>query len=116
MNLDKFAQEAFAHEPKLRYVGIVDGSYHVLLSRMRDGVQSLTNDEQDRNYLQLMPQIIVEAVEKMQPWLGKVDSVTARYEKLLYVFFRAEDKVQLLSFEPEVVTPFMSTYPTSSEV
>lgn len=49
---------------------------------MREGVQSITTEEQDRNFFQLMPPIIVDTVERLQPVLGKLDNVTVRYEKL----------------------------------
>ena len=109
LDFEEFASEAFVHEPKLRYVGIVDGSFHILLSRMRDGVQSVTTDEEERNFVQIMPPIIVEAVEKMQPLLGKLDTVTVRYEKVLLVFFRVSGLVVVMSFEPNVTTPFISS-------
>jgi len=109
LNYDKFAEAAFQHEPKLRYVGIVDGSYHVLLSKMREGLQSLTTEEQDRDFFQLMPPIIVDAAEKMQPLVGKLDTVTVRYEKVLFVFFHISELVVIFSFETDVTTPFISS-------
>ena len=108
LDYEEFASEAFVHEPKLRYVGIVDGSFHNLLSRMRGGVQSVTTDEEERNFVQIMPPIIVEAVDKMQPLLGKLDTVTVRYEKVL-VFFRVSELAVVMSFEPNVTTPFISS-------
>ena len=56
-----------------------------------------------------MPPIIVDAVEKLQPLLGKLDTVTLRYEKILLVFFRMQGMVVIFSFNPEVSTPFISS-------
>jgi len=56
-----------------------------------------------------MPPIIVDAVEKLQPLLGKMDNVTIRYEKLLLVFFRMEGVVVVLSFNANVTTGFISS-------
>jgi hypothetical protein len=109
MNVEKFAEEAFRKDNRIRFVGIVDNEFHVLFSKMREGVQSLTTDEQERNFIQLMPPIIVDAVEKMQPLLGKFDNVTVRYEKVLLVFFRMKNVVVTLSFDPNVSRPFMSS-------
>jgi hypothetical protein len=109
MNLEKFAEEAFRKDNRIRYVGIVDNEFHLILSKMREGVQSLTTEEQERSFVQLMPPIIVDAVEKLQPLLGKLDNVTVRYEKLLLVFFRMKNLVVTLSFDPNVTTPFMSS-------
>ena len=108
MTAKEFAREAFRKEPKLRYVGIVDDGYHIIFSEMREGVSSLTPDEQDRNFVQLMPPIIVDAVEKLQPLLGKLDTVTVRYEKSLLGFFRMQGLILIFSFDPDVTTPFIS--------
>ena len=76
---------------------------------MREGVKSVTGDDQDRHFIQIMPPIIVDAVEKLQPLLGKLDDVTVRYEKLLLVFFRLEGFVVILSFDHTFSTPFISS-------
>ena len=109
MDAQKFAEEAFRVDPRIRYVGIVDNEFHILFSKMREGVQSVTTEEQERNFVQIMPPIIVDAVEKLQPLLGKMDNVTIRYEKLLLVFFRMEGVVVVLSFNANVTTGFISS-------
>jgi hypothetical protein len=102
MTAEKFADEALRTDPRIRYVGIVDNQFHILLSRMREGIQSIASDEEERNFVQIMPPIIVDALEKF-------DYVTARYEKVLLVFFRMEGLIVILSFNPDVSTPFMSS-------
>ena len=108
MDVEKFADEIFRNEPKIRYVGIIDNTLHVLVSRMREGVQSLTSDDDDRHWLQLVPNILIDCAEKLSPTLGLVESVTIRYEKLFLVFFRLENLTIAISFEPTIVRPFMS--------
>jgi hypothetical protein len=109
MTVEKFADEAFKADPRIRYVGIVDNQFHILLSKMREGVQSIAPVEEERNFIQIMPPIIVDALEKLQPVLGKFDNVTARYEKVLLVFFRMEGLIVILTFNPDVTTPFISS-------
>ena len=109
MDVKKFADETLKADPRIRYVGVVDNQFHILLSHMREGVQSVTTDEQERNFVQIMPPIIVDAVEKLQPLLGKLDNVTVRYEKVLLVFFRMEGLVVILSFNADVSSPFVSS-------
>ena len=108
MDVDKFAQEAFSRDSKIRYVGIVDNEHHVLLSKMREGVESVFTSEDRHNYVQIMPLIIVDAAEKLQRVLGSLESVTIRYEKLLFAFFRVKKVIVVLSYNPEVTTPFIS--------
>jgi hypothetical protein len=108
LDVEKFAQEAFRREGKLRYVGIVDNQFHILLSKMREGVQSVSPAEDDRNFIQVMPPILVDAAEKLQGILGALESVTIRYEKVLLVFFRVKKLIVILSYDPKVTTPFVS--------
>ena len=72
LDVEKFAQEAFRRDDKLRYVGIVDNQFHILLSKMREGVSSVSAAEDDRNFIQLMPPILVDAAEKLQRILGDI--------------------------------------------
>jgi len=109
MDIQKFAEEAFKKDPRIRYIGIIDSEYHVLLSKMREGIKSVTTDEQERNFVQIIPPIIVDAVEKMQPMLGKLDNVTLRYEKVLLVFFHLQGFVVILTFNPDASSPFISS-------
>ena len=70
MNANKFAEEAFRMDSRIRYVAIVDRQFHVLVSRMREGVASITPEEDDRHFVQLIPPILLDAVEKLTPLLG----------------------------------------------
>ena len=108
MDVKKFAQEAFRRDERIRYVGIVDSQYHVLLSVMREGVASVSDEEDDRRFIQIMPPILVDAAEKLQVLLGALESVTIRYEKVLIVFFRIKNLIIILSYDPKVTTPFVS--------
>ena len=108
LNFQKFADEVLKSDPRIRYVGIVNNRLDVVVSHMREGVQSLTDSEEDRHYLQVAPNILIDVAEKLSPVLGSVESVTIRYEKLFMVFFRLENFTIVLSFEPTIVRPFMS--------
>jgi hypothetical protein len=104
-----FAEELLKRDSRVRYIGIVDRQYNVLVSQMREGVTSVTPAGTDRRIIQLMPPLLLDAVEKL--WaqvLGAVELVTVRYEKMLLVFFSKGNCVVVLSFNPDVTTPFMS--------
>jgi hypothetical protein len=108
LDAKKFAEKALKKDSRIRYVGIVDRQFNVLVSQMREGTASPTAPESDRNFVQLIPPIILDAVDKLEPPLGTVGSVTVRYEKVLLVFFSRGNYVVVLSFNPDVSTPFMS--------
>ncbi len=109
MDIQKFAEETFRSDARIRYLGVVDTRFDILSSHMREGVQSVTTDDQERNFVQIMAPIIIDAVEKLQPVLGNLDNVTLRYEKILLTLFRMEDLVVTLSFNADVSTPFISS-------
>lgn len=96
----------FRAESAIRYIAIVDDEYSVLASKQREGLPSYMSEEVTRNFASLVPELIVQAVEKLSPYLGKVSGVTAHYEKVLIIFYRFEQFIVLMSFERNVRTPF----------
>ena len=68
----------------------------------------MTSDETDREFISAMPPVIWEAVEKVKPFLGQLDWFGIRYEKVLILFYCIGELIVTLSFDPGVVTPFMS--------
>jgi hypothetical protein len=98
----------FNVDPTIRYIAIVDSEYRILASKQREGVPSLTSDEITRNFTSIVPQIIVEAVEKLSPFLGEVGGITAHYKKALVVFYTINNLIVVISFQPEVATPFFN--------
>lgn len=63
-------------------------------------------DEARLNFVSIIPQIILEAVEKLVPFLGQVGGVTAHYERALIVFYRIEDLIVIISLQPNQETTF----------
>lgn len=55
---DRAAERIFNLDPAIRYVGIVDLDYHVILSRMRPGLSSLTPTEADWNFISMVPKVM----------------------------------------------------------
>jgi hypothetical protein len=106
MDAEAFVQAMFKEEPDIRYIAIVNPHYDILISKQREGKPSLTSEETARNFVSIIPQIIVEAVEKLSPFLGKVDGITAHYEKVLVIFYRVGDLIVVISFEHDQPTPF----------
>jgi hypothetical protein len=108
MDPEAFVEAMFKAEPGIRYMTIVNSEYRILISKQREGVPSLTSEEIEHNFFSIIPQIIVEAVEKLSPFLGKVGGITAHYEKVIMLFFRLGDLTVVLSFERNEYTPFFN--------
>lgn len=106
MNVEAFVREMFQVDSTIRYIGIVDSEYRILVSQQREGIPSLTSDETTRNFVSIVPQIIVDSVEKLAPFLGHVGGMTVHYEKVLLVFYRIGNLIVMISFQPQVDTPF----------
>jgi len=106
MDTEAFAQEMFKVDSSIRYIAIVNNEYRILASKHREGVTPLTSEETDRNFISIIPGIIIEAVEKLSPFLGPVAGITAHYQKALLMFYRLENLIVVMSFQPEQETPF----------
>jgi hypothetical protein len=108
MNVLAFAREMLKTDPSIRYVAVVTDDYHILASEQREGVPTLTSEEMQRNFVSIVPQIIIESVNKLAGFLGKVEGITAHYEKALLVFYKYGNLIVMVSFQPEVATPFFN--------
>jgi hypothetical protein len=82
--------------PNIRYVGIVDNEYHLLESRQREGIDSIAPEQVERNFISIVPPIIVDAVRKLEPYCGTTRTVSIRYDKLLLIFYQTEAKTPFL--------------------
>ena len=108
LDLDSFVSELLGIDASIRYVAVVNNEYHLLASKQKQGVPSFTTGETDRNFMSIMPPIIVDAVEKLRPFLGELQGVSVRYEKSLLIFHRAGNLIVVMGFGPEVLTPFLT--------
>jgi len=96
----------FKVDPLIRYIAIVDNEYHVLVSTQREGVPSFTTDETARNFVSIIPLIIIDSVHKLSQFLGEVSGVTAHYQKALVIFYPFDNLIIVISFQAGVETPF----------
>ena len=110
-----FAREMLKADSSIRYVAVVTDDYHILASEQREGIPTFTSDEMQRNFVSIVPQIIFESVNKLASFLGKVEGITVHYEKVLLVFYKFGNLIIMLSFQPEVATPFYNRITTAFE-
>ena len=106
MNFAKFIERLFVREPRLVYVGVANSMYKVVASEVRKDATTYLTPQAFQNFVQITPIIIVDALERLQPLLGKISSILIRYEKRVLLFNRFEENVIVLGFEPSVPTPF----------
>jgi len=108
MDWNEFAEYVLATDPLIRYVGVVDNQYRLILSKNRAGVVPFISDETDRRFMPIAPPLILEAVEKLESFVGNLQGVVARYEKLVFAFFRFDGNSIILTAETQIETPLIA--------
>ena len=108
MQLNELVNRVFSADKNIRYVGIIKRGpkFDLLESRMREGMKSLTPDKTDREFSEIIPQIILGAAERLENDLGRITYSLIGYEKLSLVFFKTPKYTVILSVEAGIpVTP-----------
>ena len=98
-------ERIFDIDKRVRAVVITDMKYHTILSRMRRATESLTPVDAE-SIISIVPRIIIEGAQKLEPFLGPMEIVSTKYKKALVVFYKAGEYLVLLSFDQSVETPF----------
>jgi hypothetical protein len=105
---EQVAKRFFVADDKIRYVGIVDRGFRVLYSENRPGVSSLIPIDTERNFISIVPRILVEGAEKLEQQCGLMTGLQIQYKKIILTIHSVGEYVVVLSFEPSVETPFLN--------
>ena len=105
---EQVARRFFDADDKIRYVGIVDKGFHVLHSENRPGVSSPIPIDAERNFISIVPRILIEGAEKLEKQCGLMNGLQIQYKKIILTIHSAGEYVVVLSFEPSVEMPFLS--------
>ena len=106
LDFEAFAQNLASAEGRIVYVGIVDSQYKLRYSNFRQGGEVYADFHVIRNLLTFASRLVVGELEKLEPTLGKIDSVLVRFKKRVLVFSRLDDHIVVVGFDTEVPTPF----------
>lgn len=108
MDLETLAEYVFETDRNIRYVAVLDKTRdRFLLSEMRKGVVSVTEEQTDRETMSMYPPIILRAVERLEPHLGSFTGIMVRYQKVVLVFYRLARYMVIISFQSTVQTLFL---------
>jgi hypothetical protein len=82
-------------------VGVVNSGpeYDIKASSMREGVESLTSEDRDREFVQIIPEIILGLAEKLEADLGKIRYSLLCFPRLTLMLFRTPEYVVVLSLQ-----------------
>jgi len=105
MKPKELADKIFSFDRSIRYVGIVGPApkYELLESRMREDVKSLTPEKTDSDFVEIVPQVILGASERLERDLGAIEYSLTRYRNATLVFFKTPEYTVTLSIEPGIV-------------
>ena len=73
--------------------------YEIKASCMKEGVKSLTPEERDREFIQVIPEIILGTANKLEDNLGKVTYSLLCFQKPTLMLFKTQEYVVVLSPE-----------------
>jgi hypothetical protein len=101
----ELVDKIFSVDRSIRYAGIVGPApkYELLESRMREDVKSLTPEKIDSEFVEIIPEVILGASEKLEKDLGAIEYSLTRYKNVTLVFFKTPEYTVTLSVEPGVV-------------
>lgn len=105
---EQVAKRFFDADDKIRYVGVIDNRFRVLHSENRPGVSSLTPIDTQRNFISIIPRILVEGAEKLEGSCGLMSGLLIQYKKIILTIHSVGEYIVVLSFEPSVEMPFTS--------
>jgi len=83
-------------------VAILNLQYDLLESKMRQGVESLTPAQTDRDFMEVATPLMVDSAGKLRPFCGAIKRITVLYDKVLLTLYRTAVHLVILSMEPGV--------------
>ena len=105
MRPQELADRIFSLDKAIRYVGVVSPGpkYELLESRMREGINSLTPQKTDDEFVETIPLFILGAAERLEKDLGSIQYSLIRYKSVTLVFFKTQEYIITMSVEPGIL-------------
>ena len=101
-SIKEVTESIFKLDNRIRYIAILDPSYNLLESKMREGVSSLTPPQADRDFMKMAAPLMINSAEKLRPFCGELRRLTVRYDKAFLAIYRTALHLLVLSFDPQV--------------
>jgi len=101
MDPEQIADAIFSVDNNIRYVGVVGKGpdYDVKVSRMRQGLESRGSDDKVREFIELIPDLILGMAQKLEDDLGKIRYSLLSFQQLTLMLFRTPEYAIVLSLE-----------------
>lgn len=95
------ADEVFAVNSKIRWVGLTTADGEVVLNQMRPNVRSHTPTEVDEEFITLGPLTVLGVAEKYSKFSKGVEDVVVHYGLVIHVFVRLGSQILDVSIEKD---------------
>ena len=102
LDIKDVIEQVFKLDERIRYVAILNLQYDLLESKMRQGVESLTPAQTDRNFMEVVTPLTVDSAGKLRPFCGAIKRISVLYDKVLLTIYRTAVHLVVLSLEPDV--------------
>jgi len=99
MDPEQIADTIFSVDRNIRYVGVVGKGpdYDVKVSRMRQDLESHGSDDKVREFIELIPDLILGMAQKLEDDLGKIRYSLLCFQQLTLMLFRTPEYAIVLS-------------------
>jgi len=97
----ELAEKIFSVDRNIRYLGVtgLGPEYEIKVTRMREEVRSLTPADEDRDFLGLIPEIILGIGDKLKDHLGGIGYALLCFQKVTLMLFRTPEYFVVLGLE-----------------
>ena len=103
MDFEKLCDRVFALNEGIRYAGVVDDNGMLIAGGMRQGIDSITSDDNDELYL-AQTALRKSMRERFDATMGKARFAYVEREKIGMLTFYMDKNILVISVEPDVET------------
>lgn len=103
MKPDELSQALFSLDPSLRYVGILDETKNLAVSKMRSGIKSVTSEDEDRYFMNVIPVAVLGALQRLAKYAGELTVMAAQYADVSLLMFYVDKYAVVVSTETKTL-------------
>lgn len=92
--------EIFNLDSNVRFVAVVDDKNRIVASKLRADITNLVPPNEEQDFISFITPIGISMAEKLNPFFGDLDYVSAQYKEVLLCTFRVKNLTVILTFDP----------------
>jgi len=80
LDIESIVDDLLKIDKKVRYVAMADEEFRLLASRMREGRTTMTPDQVLREFMSVVPPVIIRGAQRLHEFVGPLKGMQIRYE------------------------------------